>query len=80
MEFDKHYPFMLGFGLPMACASMSLDVFVGNAVFSLFFPIAMMLAIISSPRKHKYGYSSLKVFLVPQKIIYFLLRSKFKDN
>ena len=52
-KFETHWPFMLGFGAPLAAFSLWLPVYWGYVAYALFFPVCMILAIETDPILHQ---------------------------
>jgi hypothetical protein len=53
LTFQRHWVFMLGFGLPSAFVTLLLPQFVGYGVYALAFPVSAILAITSKPLQHR---------------------------
>jgi len=77
-KFESHWPFMLGFGAPLAALALWLPVFWGYVAYALFFPVCMILAIETDPKKHRRGWPEVRVFRVSQFFTLWLIRGMNK--
>ena len=73
-KFQAHWPFMLGFGAPLAALALWLPIFWGYVAYALFFPVCMILAIEKDPLPHKRGWSQVRVFRISQYFTLWLIR------
>lgn len=73
-KFESYWPFMLGFGAPLAALALWLPDYWGYVVYDLFFPMSMILAIETDPIQHRRGWSHLRVFRVSQFFTLWLIR------
>ena len=73
-KFESHWPFMLGFGAPLAALALWLPVFWGYVAYALFFPVCMILAIETDPRQQVRGWDQVRVFRVSQFFTLWLIR------
>lgn len=72
--FESHWPFMLGFGMPLAAVTLYLRFFWGYVVYALVFPVLMILAIVTKPTTHKRGWKRVKVFRASQYMTLWAIR------
>lgn len=76
-RFESHWPYMLGFGAPLAILALRLPLFLGYVVYALCFPICMILAIENEPIPHTRGWTKLRVFRPSQYLTLLLIRLLF---
>ena len=73
-KFEAHWPFMLGFGAPLAALALWLPISWGYVAYALFFPVCVILAIETDPLSHRRGWKTLRVFRISQFFTLYLIR------
>lgn len=79
-EFQSHWVFMLGFGMPLSLISALLPMFWGYMLSSLLFPFCAILAIQKPPIRHNVGWPQLRVFRVAQFFTLHLIKFATKEK
>mmetsp|Transcript_2513 Transcript_2513/g.2911 ORF Transcript_2513/g.2911 Transcript_2513/m.2911 type:complete len:311 (-) Transcript_2513:1883-2815(-) len=74
--FQDHWVYMLGFGMPCSVVTIWFPQFVGYGLYAMIFPVCMILAIISTPVRHKSLYvpESIRMFYPCEIINLYILR------
>jgi len=76
--FETHWAYMFGYGFLFTAASFFFPLLIGNAVFSILYPLFIISAVISKPMKmtNTDGLlpKQIPIFFIPQKCVNVLLK------